>query len=209
MLICCKGSKVAKRLERRQVQRHSRRKRSSSSNPGRRRVSPEEVRTSLDPTASSMCECVCEWWVGEQLSIHNAKCRQGFQWMDTQKWMSLFRVKHSDGSNRLTGPLFHLASLMHDDCRGWCPFVTVKHYHLKCSKRFVNCESKLLLPFPHLSPPPTFQEKPCKACPINVHSIRECAQHNCLLLSTKKVVAVNISRKIFFLVILIMRKTYF
>lgn len=95
--------------------------------------------------------CEIHAWVGEQLAIHNTQCRQGIQWTDTQNWMTPFSIKHSEGSNTLIWPRFHLALLMHDNCRAWCAFVTVKHYHFRCSEWFVNCGSKLLLPFLHPS----------------------------------------------------------
>lgn len=168
------------------------------------------MRTSLDPTASCASECVSEWWFGEQLTIPCAQCRQDIKWTDTQKWMTPFRIKHSEGSNRLIWPLFHLALLMHDNCRGWCPFVTVKHYHLRCSEQFVNCENKLLLPFSYPFPPLIFQEKPYKACPINVPQIRECARQVSVLFHKKTSSKLFlIGKKMWFWVISIRRKIYF
>lgn len=158
-LTCCKRSDVAKRPEGRHLwgtdgrltQCHSKKKLPVPTQEGRGRCrSPEKVRTSLDPTTLSVCEVrawVHVWMVGWWAAGH-PQCRRCIHWMDTQKWMTPLSIKHSEGSNRLIRPFFHLAPLMRDNCRGWSPFATVKHYHLMCSERFANCESKPLPPCP-------------------------------------------------------------
>lgn len=162
-MTCCKRSDVAQRPEGRHLggadgrltQCHSRKKLPVPTQEGRgRRRSPEKVRTSLDPNALSVCEVrawVHVWMVGWWAACH-PQCRRCIQWMDTRKWMTPLSIKHSEGSNRLIRPFFHLAPLMRDNCRGWSPSATVKHYHLMRSERFANCESKPLPPCPPARP---------------------------------------------------------